>query len=66
MNTEHTHRGYVIKAELDVDGEPTGVFLVISTDGQVVHSTDSFEKAVKWIDKLEGDPKPSGGKKFKR
>ena len=82
MNTQQTYRGYVIKAVLDDAGKQTGVFLVIGTDGEVVHRADSLKKAMEWIDKLEdkledkpedkpedkteGDPKPPRGIKMKK
>ena len=61
MNTQYAHNGYFIAAELDLEGDPTGRFLVISSDGQVIHIADTFDEAVKWVDDQTNEPSPSVG-----
>ena len=56
MNTQYSHNGFFIAAELDLDGEPTGAYLVIS-NGKVVHIAASFNEAKKWI--VENTLKPT-------
>ena len=65
MNSHYAHNGYFIAAELDLDGAPTGRFVVISNDGQVVHVADSFKEAMKWIDDQTNVPPPPDGTKPK-
>lgn len=61
MSTQYANAGYSIEAELDAHGSPTGKFLVINNDGQVVHVAESFEDAAKWIDEQGDMPPPPGG-----
>lgn len=65
MNAKYERNGFFIAAELDLDGNPTGRFLVISSNGQVVHVADSFEDAVEWVDDQTDEPPPPGGTKPK-
>lgn len=50
MNVNYAYRGFFIAAELDLDGKPTGFFLVISSGGAVMTITSSFAAAKGWID----------------
>ena len=50
LNTDYAYNGFFTAAELDLEGNPTGRFLVINSTGQVVHVADSFGEAVEWID----------------
>lgn len=60
MSTQHANTGYSIEAELDAHGSPTGKFLVINSDGKIVHVAESFEDAMKWIDEQDDTPPPPG------
>ena len=61
MSTQYANNGYSIRADLDAHGNPTGNFLVIDSDGQVVHVAESFEDAMKWIGEQDDTPPPPGG-----
>jgi hypothetical protein len=50
MNDAHAYRGFFIAAELDLEGKPTGSFLVINSRGMVIQVKTSFLEATGWID----------------
>ena len=62
LNAEYAHNGFWIAAELDLEGKPTGRFLVIDSDGLVVHVAASFKDAMKWVDDQDEVPEPPSDK----
>jgi hypothetical protein len=58
LNTDYAYKGCFIAAELDQDGEPTGRFLVIDSNGQVIHVAATLTEAWDWIDDLVAEERP--------